>query len=119
MVLLSLGTTSMTKTQPNTARKPRRAPGAPEQATPHDAGSVDSGADADESDGQAAPHQRTTKTRIVLDLLRCEQGALLADIIAATGWQPHTARAALTGLKKKGHTITSTKVDKVTCYKLA
>lgn len=109
----------MTKIEPNTARKPRRAARTPDQGTPNDAGGVDGRTDADQSDGQAAPPQRTTKTSIVLDLLRREQGALLADIVAATGWQAHTARAALTGLKKKGHVITSTKVDKVTCYKLA
>ena len=26
-------------------------------------------------------------------------------LTAATGWLPHTARAALTGLKKKGHAV--------------
>ena len=42
---------------------------------------------------------------LVLDLLRREEGATLAELIAATGWLPHTTRATLTGLKKKAHVI--------------
>lgn len=60
-----------------------------------------------------------TKQSLVLDLLRRRDGALLTDIVAATGWLPHTARAALTGLKKKGHAIGSRRVDKQTTYFLA
>ena len=37
---------------------------------------------------------------------------------AATGWLPHTTRAALTGLKKKGHAVTSTKTDGARTYRL-
>ena len=50
-----------------------------------------------------------TKTDLVLGLLSRGGGATLDQLVAATGWLPHTARAALTGLKKKGHTITSDK----------
>ncbi len=32
-------------------------------------------------------------------------GASIADLIDATGWLPHTTRAALTGLRKKGIAI--------------
>lgn len=66
----------------------------------------------------AAPKQ-PTKQSLVLGLIRRAQGAPLTDIVAATGWLPHTARAALTGLKKKGHAIESRRVDKLTTYFLA
>jgi hypothetical protein len=36
-----------------------------------------------------------------------------------TGWLPHTTRAALTGLCKKGHTITKGSRDGVTAYTIA
>lgn len=36
----------------------------------------------------------------VIALLSREQGATLAELIEATGWLPHTTRAALTGLRK-------------------
>ena len=39
-------------------------------------------------------------------------------MVKATGWQPHTTRAALTGLKKKGCTIERDKRNDVTCYRI-
>jgi hypothetical protein len=38
-------------------------------------------------------------------MLACPQGATLEAICKATGWQPHSARAALSGLRKAGATI--------------
>jgi hypothetical protein len=61
---------------------------------------------------------RATKASIVLDLLRRDQGATLAELIAATGWLPHTTRAALTGLRKKGHVLDKSTRDGVTCYRI-
>ena len=44
-------------------------------------------------------------------MLRPKEGATLAQIVAATGWLPHTVRGAFAGaLKKKlGLTVTSKK----------
>jgi len=50
-----------------------------------------------------------SKKELVLSLLRREQGATLDDLAAATGWLPHTARAALTGPRQSGHVMTSSK----------
>jgi DNA-binding IclR family transcriptional regulator len=41
----------------------------------------------------------------VIALLQRDQGATLADLIAATDWLPHTSRAALTGLRKRGYVV--------------
>ena len=60
--------------------------------------------------------KRTTKQDQVLELLRREGGAPLGAITEATGWLPHTARAALTGLRKKGHEVTRSKVEGETRY---
>lgn len=65
-----------------------------------------------------APIQ-TTKSALVLSLLRREQGATLAEMVNVTGWLPHTTRAALTGLRKKGHGIDRRKRGEETCYHLA
>ncbi|WP_260596637.1 DUF3489 domain-containing protein [Sphingomonas endolithica] len=62
---------------------------------------------------------RVTKASSVLALLRREEGATLADMIEATGWLPHTTRAALTGLRKKGHTLEKSKRGDQTCYRIA
>jgi hypothetical protein len=39
-------------------------------------------------------------------------------MVEATGWLPHTTRAALTGLRKKGHAVDRRKRNDVTCYHL-
>ena len=65
-----------------------------------------------------AEPERTGKTAAVLALLQREGGATVADIIAVTGWLPHTTRAALTGLRKKGLTLDKSKRDGVTCYRI-
>ncbi len=68
----------------------------------------------------AAPNTpRVTKAGAVLALLGREEGATLADLIAATGWLPHTTRAALTGLRKKGHVLEKSKRGEQTCYRVA
>ncbi len=59
-----------------------------------------------------------TKSEQVIALLKRKNGATLEDLVAATGWLPHTARAAMTGLKKKGHTIERSKVDGVSRYSI-
>ena len=61
---------------------------------------------------------RTTKSSTVLSLLERDGGATMAELIEATGWLPHTTRAALTGLRKKGHLIATGKRAGATCYSL-
>lgn len=59
-----------------------------------------------------------TKSAMVLEMLRRESGATLDELTGATSWLPHTTRAALTGLRKKGHAIDKRKRGEVTCYHL-
>lgn len=47
----------------------------------------------------------TSKTARVLAMLARPKGADLGAICKATGWQPHSARAALSALRKAGHLI--------------
>ena len=54
---------------------------------------------------EPAPRPRPTKTAIVLKLLSRAKGATLAEIMEATAWQPHSTRAFLTGLRKKGKVL--------------
>lgn len=57
----------------------------------------------------STPIKRESKTSQVLSLLQRPEGATLGQLVAVTGWLPHTTRAALTGLRKKGHAVTSEK----------
>jgi hypothetical protein len=54
-----------------------------------------------------------TKQAQLIAMLRRKQGATIAQIVAATGWLPHTVRGAFAGaLKKKlGLAVTSEKVE--------
>jgi Protein of unknown function (DUF3489) len=46
-----------------------------------------------------------TKIAQVLDLLQRNSGASLDELTSVTGWLPHTARAALTGLRHRGFEV--------------
>ena len=59
---------------------------------------------------QQMPAKPQTKSDLVRALLARADGATIDQLVAATGWLPHTTRAMLTGLKKKkGHIIASEK----------
>jgi hypothetical protein len=66
------------------------------------------------------PAVRTgTKQALLVDLLRRPKGGIIVEIQQVTGWQAHTARAAITGLKKKSFGITSApRRDGVRAYRL-
>ena len=51
-----------------------------------------------------------SKLSIVLGLLQAPEGASLAKLVAVTNWLPHTTRAALTGLRKRGYAIANEKI---------
>jgi hypothetical protein len=61
---------------------------------------------------------KATKAARVLALLCRDQGATLPELIETTGWLPHTTRAALTGIRKKGHVVEKAKRGDVTCYRI-
>jgi DNA-binding transcriptional regulator PaaX len=46
-----------------------------------------------------------TKSQRLLEMLKTGTGASLDGMVEATGWQTHTVRAAMTGLRKRGHAI--------------
>lgn len=61
-----------------------------------------------------------TKAARVKRLLKRKRGASIDDVTAETGWQPHSVRAFLTGLRKKGHTLVREQnADGATSYRIA
>ena len=63
---------------------------------------------------------RATKQAQIIALLCRPAGATLGDLIGATGWLPHTTRAALTGLRKKGYTLEKSRgEDGGTSYRIS
>lgn len=63
-----------------------------------------------------------TKTKLDLLIARLHKpgGATVEELQKLTGWQAHSVRGAISGtLKKKGHSVVSTKVDGKRRYQLA
>jgi DNA-binding IclR family transcriptional regulator len=58
-----------------------------------------------EAASSGATAREGSKTALVLKLLGRAEGAALQDLVTATGWLPHTTRAALTGLRKRGYAV--------------
>ena len=56
--------------------------------------------------------RRGTKIAGVIELLQGSDGVTLVELIANTGWLPHTARAALTGVRKRGYAVVIDRADK-------
>ena len=54
-----------------------------------------------------------TKQAILIDHLSRAKGATLAELVEATGWQPHSVRGAISGTlrKKLGLAVTSETTD--------
>ncbi|MBP0465210.1 DUF3489 domain-containing protein [Roseomonas sp. PWR1] len=72
-----------------------------------------------EQGGQDAPPRRPTgKLGEVLQVISAEAGATLAEITTLTGWLPHTARAAVTGLRKRGYDVALIEQDGRKAYRL-
>jgi hypothetical protein len=64
--------------------------------------------------GQRSPRDRSTtvdepragsKQALIIKMLSRKSGASLEALVGATGWLPHTTRAALTGLRKRGYMV--------------
>ncbi|WP_416269024.1 DUF3489 domain-containing protein [Burkholderia cepacia] len=73
--------------------------------------------------GIKAPRRtrENSKQAMVISMLRRPEGATIAQICEATGWQAHTVRGTFAGSfkKKLGLTITSDKVDGERIYRIA
>jgi hypothetical protein len=78
--------------------------------------------DVAEVPGSKQPTQREgTKQAMLIAMLQAPTGATMEEIVAATGWQAHTARGAMSGAlgKKLGLIVTSAKeVDRGRVYRI-
>jgi hypothetical protein len=76
--------------------------------------------DREPVDNSSAPRSGS-KQALVIELLQRSEGATVAEVMSATGWQPHTVRGLLSGtLKKKlGLAIVSEKEDRGRVYHIA
>jgi hypothetical protein len=82
-------------------------------------GVSDEGETGEPVHADVTPAFRTSKIAAVTALLGRAEGASLDELVAATGWLPHTMRAALTGLRKKGQSIERSLVGGRSHYRIA
>jgi Protein of unknown function (DUF3489) len=92
-------------------------PGADEAL--HEDGDTTNGDPSKSFEGAPTTPRTGSKLADVIALLRQHQGATIDELIAATNWLPHTTRAALTGLRKRGYGIERTRLDGRTRYRIA
>jgi len=76
---------------------------------------------APEAPVQNVSQAATGKIAVLTGLLRQPGGATIEAMMAATGWQAHSVRGAISGSIKKslGASVMSEKVDGVRTYRLA
>lgn len=55
--------------------------------------------------GTQASAPKQPKKSVLTDLLKRPSGASMEELISATGWQAHSIRATISGLRKDGRTI--------------
>ncbi|MGH6799708.1 MAG: DUF3489 domain-containing protein [Roseiarcus sp.] len=80
----------------------------PPASSPAAVGADAKGPDADKPDDRSEP-RANSKLTLLLGLLSRDRGATIAELTAATRWLPHTTRAALTRLRKRGFRLERSK----------
>jgi hypothetical protein len=86
-------------------RASRARPNAP---TPMENAAEKSRADHDivgANEPSARPPRVGSKLDRLLGMVSTDEGATLDELTGATGWLPHAARAAITGLRKRGYVV--------------
>jgi len=63
--------------------------------------------------------KKPSKTETIIKLLHRSKGASISQLQTVTGWQAHSIRAAMTGLRKRGHEIERRRKDAVSSYHIA
>jgi hypothetical protein len=58
--------------------------------------------------GQRKTLRPNCKLALLVKLMQRPSGASIADLVSATGWKNHSARAAVTLIKKRGYIVTRT-----------
>ena len=105
----------MTK-RPNTRNHARRRKSEHQPATRPVGSNAGRGKSAQQTN---APVRAGTKQAALVDMMRTAAGATIAQMGAKMGWQPHSVRAAITGLRKRGYRVERQLEDGTSRYRIA
>jgi hypothetical protein len=94
---------------PEGAIAPREAPQQQRQPDPN--ANKASGPDLVSERARTLMPRVGSKLARVIHLLQRSEGVTIPNLIGATGWLPHTTRATLTGLRKRGYAIARERID--------
>jgi Protein of unknown function (DUF3489) len=86
--------------------------GAPRQQPKRDANKASGRGVVVDEHAQSLTPRAGSKLALIVDLLERSEGATDAKLIEVTGWLPHTTRAALTGLRKRGYAVARERVGR-------
>ena len=76
------------------------------------------GVDQDYAGVWAAAPRAGTKRALLIEMLNRAEGAAIGEMVEAMGWLPHTIRAALTGLRRRGFGIEHCRTGGTTTYRI-
>ena len=94
--------------------KERSPPKGDRRPTSAESDRTAAGASASESaQAFAVPRAPRVDTKLAkaIKMLRATEGATIAELAQAMGWLPHTTSAVLTGLRKRGYSLTLDRSD--------
>jgi DNA-binding transcriptional regulator PaaX len=74
---------------------------------------------AEDMDNAKARRPKQTRAEQLRTMLTRKTGASVAQIQNKFGWQPHSARAAISSLRKAGHMIERNDTDKGPVYRIS
>ncbi len=92
-------------------RSSERARGSAPLVEAESAGNAPGGSQPPAPSGAPPESHPRGKLGRVLASLSADTGATLPELVALTGWQPHTTRAALTRLRRRGYALERLDLD--------
>jgi Protein of unknown function (DUF3489) len=113
LIITRAGRTAIGVEEDGTAegQRPSNAPLRETRAQASEKRSKDSSGEKVSIDGSTTSPRAGTKKALVIEMLCAKGGATLDALVDVTAWLPHTTRAALTGLRKRGFSIERTREE--------
>jgi hypothetical protein len=99
--------------------RPKKAKRASESSQPTSASKRGGKDRAPAAEANTYAPRAGTKQALLIEMLSEKGGATLDVLIGATDWLPHTTRAALTGLRKRGYAIERKRDGEASVYRIA